>query len=80
MAPGFTRTLPGALKGIRQKIPSVDGIKKRMARQKEKIQENISFLSEADLPPQEDYTDEDRENLDKILSDIANEHNKENDS
>lgn len=79
MEPGFTRTLPGSLRGIRQKIPSMDGIKKRMARQKEKIQENISSLSEADLPPQEDYTDEDRENLDKILSDIANEH-KENDS
>lgn len=80
MEPGFTRTLPGALRGIRQKIPSLDGIKEGMTRQKEKFQKKISSLSEADLLPQEDYSDEDRENLDKILSDIANEHHKENDS
>lgn len=69
--PGFTRSMPGSLKGIRKHIPDMERIKERMARQKEKFQDKASSLSEADLPPQEDYTEEDRESLDQILNDIA---------
>ncbi len=75
MDPGFTRALPGSLKGIRQKIPSIEGLKEKMADRREELQENLSSLSDAELPPQDDYTKEDREHLDKILNDIADGHN-----
>ncbi|TDJ60139.1 MAG: CvpA family protein [Nitrospina sp.] len=75
MDPGFTRTLPGSLKGIRQKIPSIDGLKQRIADRHESLQENLSSLTDADWPPQDDYTEEDREHLDKILNDIADDQN-----
>ncbi len=71
MDPGFTRTLPGSLKGIRQKIPSVQGLKEKWADRHEALQENLSSLTDGDLPPQDNYTEEDREHLDKILNDIA---------
>lgn len=75
MDPGFTRTLPGSLKGIRQKIPSIEGLKEKMTNRREELQENLSSLSDAELPPQDDYTEEDRKHLDKILSDIADDQN-----
>ena len=75
MDPGFTRTLPGSLKGIRQKIPSIEGLKEKMTDRREELQENLSSLSDAELPPQDDYTKEDREHLDKILKDIADDQN-----
>lgn len=71
MDPGFTRTLPGSLKGIRQRIPSIEGLKEKMADTHEALQETLSSLTDGDLPPQDDYTEEDREHLDKILNDIA---------
>jgi len=83
--PGFTRTLPGSLRGMRQKMPNLDRVKEHMAKQKEKLREKVSSLSEPepalqrkaplssdlDLPPQDDHTEEDRENLEKILNQIA---------
>jgi len=75
MDPGFTRTLPGSLKGIRQKIPSVQGLKEKLADRHEALQENLSSLTDGDWPPQDDYTEEDREHLDKILNDIADDQN-----
>jgi membrane protein required for colicin V production len=71
MEPGFNRSMPGSLKGIRKQIPSVDEIKERMAGQKEKLQEKTSALNGLDSPPQDNYTEEDREKLDKILNEIA---------
>ena len=75
MDPGFTRTLPGSLKGIRQKIPSIESLKEKMADSHEALQEKLSSLTDGDLPPQDDYTEEDREHLDKILNDIADDQN-----
>ncbi len=75
MDPGFTRTLPGSLKGIRQKIPSIEGLKEKIADSHEALQENLSSLTDGDLPPQDNYTEEDREHLDKILNDIADNQN-----
>jgi len=75
MDPGFTGTLPGSLKGIRQKIPSIEGLKEKMVDSHEALQENLSSLTDGDLPPQDDYTEEDREHLDKILNDIADNQN-----
>jgi membrane protein required for colicin V production len=72
--PGFTRSMPGSLKGVRQKIPDIDGIKKRLASQKEAFQENASKLIKPDSAPQEDYSEEDIKNLDKIINDIAEDH------
>jgi len=72
--PGFTRSMPGSLKGVRQKIPDIDGIKKKFASQKEVIQEKASKLIKPDSTPQEDYSEEDIKNLDKIINDIAEDH------
>ncbi len=93
LEPGFNRTLPGSLKGVRKKMPNLDGIKERMSEQKEKLQKKVSSLSEPeesiqkmasspsdlDLPPQDDYTEEDREHLEQILNQIADEHKNEDD-
>ncbi len=93
LEPGFTRTLPGSLKGARQKLPSLEGIKERMSAQKEKLQEKVSSLadktkkmeektsslSDTDPPPQDDYTKEDREQLEQILNQIADEHKNKDD-
>ena len=84
LEPGFTRTLPGSLKGARQMMPSLEGIKERMSEQKAKLQKKVSSLSEknkeiqepgsslsdSDMPPQEDYTEKDREQLEQILNQI----------
>ena len=69
--PGFNRSMPGSLKGMQQTIPDLGGIKKRLADQKETLKEKTSALTRSGLPPQDDYTKEDRERLDKILNDIA---------
>ena len=69
--PGFNRSMPGSLKGMQQTVPDLGGIKKRLADQKETLKEKTSALTLSGLPPQDDYTKEDRERLDKILNDIA---------
>lgn len=69
--PGFNRSMPGSLKGVRQKVPELEGIKKRLADQKKTLKEKTSAITGSDLPPQDDYTKEDRERLDKILNDIT---------
>ncbi len=69
--PGFNRSMPGSLKGMRQKIPNLEGIDERLADQKKILKEKTSALTSLDSPPQDDYTKEDRESLDKILNDIA---------
>ncbi len=69
--PGFNRSMPGSLKGMRQSIPDLEGIKERLADQKEKLKEQTSALTRLDSRPQDDYTKEDREHLDKILNEIA---------
>jgi membrane protein required for colicin V production len=69
--PGFNRSMPGSLKGMRQKIPSLEGINERLADQKEQLKEKTSALTSMDSPPQDDYTKEDRESLDRILNNIA---------
>jgi membrane protein required for colicin V production len=71
LEPGFNQSLPGSLKGMRRQIPNVEEIKKRIAGQKEKLQEKTSALNGSDSPPQDNYTEEDREKLDKILNEIA---------
>jgi len=71
LEPGFNRGMPGSLKGMRQKIPTMKGIKESLAAQNEKMKEKTSALSGLDSPPQDDYTEEDRKSLDKILNDIA---------
>ena len=68
--PGFNQTMPGSLKGMRQKIPSLEGVKERLADQKKQFKEKTSALN-LDSPPQDEYTKEDREHLDKILNEIA---------
>ena len=77
--PGFNRSMPGSLKGIRQKIPNMEGVKERLADQKEQFDEKTSAITSSDSTPQDDYTKEDRESLDKILNEIAGESsNKKN--
>ncbi len=78
LEPGFNRSMPGSLKGMRRQIPSMEGIKKSLTEQKEKLQEQTSALTHLDSPPQDDYTEEDREKLDKILNEIANDSNNKN--
>ena len=69
--PGFNRSMPGSLKGMRQKLPDLEKIDKRLAEQKKHLDKNASDLTSLDLSPQHSYTKKDRERLDKILSDIA---------
>ena len=69
--PGFNRSMPGSLKGMRQKVPELGKIKERLADQQKILKEKTSALSSSDSPPQDDYSKEDRERLDKILKDIA---------
>ena len=69
--PGFNQSMPGSLKGMRQKIPNLEGIKEGLADQKEALKEKTSVLADSDPPPQDDYTKEERESLDKILNEIA---------
>lgn len=71
LEPGFNRSMPGSLKGMRRQIPSMERIKKSLASQKKKLQEKTSAFTHMDSPPQEDYTEEDREKLDKILNEIS---------
>jgi len=71
LEPGFNRSMPGSLKGMRRQIPNMEEIKESLATQKEKLQEKTSTLTRLDSPPQDDYTDEDREKLDKILNEIS---------
>ena len=71
LEPGFNRSMPGSLKGMRRQIPNMEAIKESLATQKEKLQEKTSTLTRLDSPPQDDYTDEDREKLDKILNEIS---------
>lgn len=71
LEPGFNRSMPGSLKGMRRQIPGMEEIKESIAAQKEKLQEKTSALIHLDSPPQDDYTQEDREKLDKILNEIA---------
>jgi membrane protein required for colicin V production len=71
LEPGFNRSMPGSLKGMRRQMPTMEEIKEGLAAQKEKLQEKTSTLSRLDSPPQDDYTDEDREKLDKILNEIS---------
>jgi membrane protein required for colicin V production len=71
LEPGFNKSMPGSLKGMRRQIPNVEEIKKRIAGQKEKLQEKTSALKGLDSPPQDNYTEEDRKKLDKILNEIA---------
>ena len=52
-------------------MPDMKGITDHMAKQKEKLQETTTALTPLDSPPQDDYTEEDREKLDKILNEIA---------
>ena len=68
--PGFNRSLPGSLKGMRQKLPSLEGMSDRLADQKKQLKEKTSALTSSNSPPQDSYTKEDREKLDKILSAI----------
>jgi membrane protein required for colicin V production len=71
VGPGFNRSMPGSLKGMRKKIPGLEAINERLADQKKQLKEKTSGLTSMDLPPQDDYTKKDREDLDKILNDIA---------
>ncbi len=71
LEPGFNRSMPGSLKGMRRQIPDMEGITEHMAKQKKELQEKTSALTRLDSPPQDDYTEEDREKLDKILNEIA---------
>lgn len=71
--PGFNRSMPGSLKGMRRQIPNMEGIKENLAEQKETLQEKTSDLTPLESSPQDDYTKEDRESLDKILNEISDE-------
>ncbi len=71
LEPGFNQSLPGSLKGMRRQIPSIEEMNESIAAQKEKLQEKTSALTRLDSPPQDEYTKEDREGLDKILNEIA---------
>jgi membrane protein required for colicin V production len=71
LEPGFNRSMPGSLKGIRRQIPSIEQIKESIAAQNEKLQEKTSALTDLDSPPQDEHSKEDQENLDKILNEIA---------
>jgi len=71
LEPGFNRSMPGSLKGMRRQIPSMENITEPMVEQNDKFQEKTSTLTHLDSPPQDDYTNEDREKLDKILDEIA---------
>jgi membrane protein required for colicin V production len=71
VGPGFNQTMPGSLKGMRRQMPSVEEIEKSIAAQKETLQEKTSALTQLDSPPQDEYTKEDQEGLDKILNEIS---------
>jgi membrane protein required for colicin V production len=71
LEPGFNRSMPGSLKGMRRQMPSMEEVKEGLAAQKKNLHEKTSALTHLDSPPQDDYTKEDREKLDKILNDIA---------
>ena len=71
LEPGFNQSLPGSLKGMRRHIPSIVEVDKSIAAQKEKLQETTFALNPLDSPPQDEYSKEDQESLDKILNEIA---------
>jgi membrane protein required for colicin V production len=75
LGPGFNRSMPGSLKGMRRQMPNIKGINESLAEQKETLQEKTSSLTQLDSPPQDDYTKKDRESLDKILNEISNNSN-----
>jgi len=71
LEPGFNRSMPGSLKGMRPQMPHMEGIKENLAEQRQAFKEKASGLTRLDSPPQDDYTEEDRESLEKILNTIA---------
>jgi membrane protein required for colicin V production len=71
LEPGFNQSLPGSLKGMRPQMPSIKEIEESIAAQKEKLQEKTSTLTQLDSPPLDEHTQEDQENLDKILNEIS---------
>jgi len=71
LEPGFNKSLPGSLKGMRPQMPSIQEIEESIAAQKEKLQEKTSTLTQLDSPPLDEHTQEDQENLDKILNKIS---------
>ena len=71
LEPGFNRSMPGSLKGMRRQIPTMEETKEGLATQKENLHEKTSALTRLDSPPQDDYTEEDREKLNKILNEIS---------
>jgi len=73
LEPGFNRSLPGSLKGMRRQIPTMDGINESIGEQKKKLKEKTSVLTRLDSPPQDEHTKEDQKNLDKLLIEISEE-------
>lgn len=67
------QSMPGSLKEMRRQIPNIEDIKDNIAAQKKKLQEKTSALTHLDSPPQDEYTKEDQESLNNILSEIAEE-------
>jgi len=71
LEPGFNRSMPGSLKGMRRQIPTMEGISESISEQKKKLKEKTSVLTHLDLPPQDEHTEEDQKNLDKLLNEIS---------
>ena len=71
LEPGFNRSMPGSLKGMRRQIPTMEGINESISEQKEKLKEKTSVLTSLDSPPQDEHTKEDQKNLDKLLNEIS---------
>jgi len=71
LEPGFNRSMPGSLKGMRRQLPTMEGISESISEQKEKLKEKTSVLTHLDSPPQDEHTKEDQKNLDKLLNEIS---------
>jgi hypothetical protein len=47
------------------------GISESISEQKKKLKEKTSVLTHLDSPPQDEHTEEDQKNLDKLLNEIS---------
>ena len=75
VGPAFSRSVPGALKGLRKQASGQEDFRDRVTDQKERLEEKLTVLSDNGLPPMDQYTDQDRMELDSILKSIEEDYN-----
>lgn len=76
-APGFAKSVPGSLKGIRKQPGTLEDVKRQVTEQKKNLEETVTALKEGDIAPMEDYTESDQKELDSLLNKIEEGYNRQ---